>query len=106
MTFRKDPSISEIYEAYIEIHESFDGATESINELQTDIMEEFSAFSEAIDEIREELERCNRLIRRISRQMKPVQAYVREQDALASTLLKMDVTDNDDHEGPFTEICQ
>lgn len=80
MTYRSDLSIEKLYDAYAEIHECFDSARLSFDELQTEIADELSEFTTAIDDIREELERSTHMMRRLNRRMGPVLACFMEQE--------------------------
>lgn len=85
MTHIDDLSFEELHDAYIEIQESFDEARTSLDELQTDVTDGLSEFTMALDDLRDELERCNHTIRRLSRWMSPVLTYMIEQEELELT---------------------
>lgn len=80
MTHHGSLFIEELHDACIEIHDSFDGAKTSLDELQTEIADEISGFASAFDDIRDELERCNQLIRRLNRRISPVLSHMMEQE--------------------------
>lgn len=80
MMYGSDLSIGELYDAYTEINESFDGAKTSLDELQTEITDGLSQFTTALDDIRDELEQCSHMIRRLNRRMSPILSYMMEQE--------------------------
>ena len=80
MIHRNTLSIEELYDRYTEIYESLDGARTSLDELQIEISDEISALTTAMDDVRDELERCNQLMRRLSRRMNPVLSYMMDQE--------------------------
>ena len=80
MTYRNDLTIENLYDAYAEIHNSFEGARLSLDELQTEITDELSEFTTALDDIREELERSTHMMRRLNRRIGSVLLHFMEQE--------------------------
>ena len=79
MTYLGEIPAEDLYDAYTEIHESFDGAMMSLDELQKEVTDELSDFTAALDDIRDELEHCSHMIRKLNRRMGPVLSYIMEQ---------------------------
>ena len=63
------PTIDELYEVYIDVDDSFEGAVASLNEIQIDLEEGISCLSAALDEIRDELESCRKAFQQLTRRM-------------------------------------
>lgn len=80
MTYQSDLSIEKLYDAYTEIHECFDSARLSLDELQIEITDELSEFTTALDDIREALERSTHMMHRLNRRMGPVLSCLMEQE--------------------------
>lgn len=99
-------SIEELQDAYIEIHESFEGASMSFEELQTEIKDGFTEFTSAIDDIRDEMERCNTMIRRLNRRMSPVLSYIMEQEDNELPFPPKKGTSRNRYSTPFEEISE
>ena len=63
------PTIDELYEVYIDVNDSFEGALGSMDEIQTELEEGISCLSAALDEIRDELESCRKAFQQLTRRM-------------------------------------
>ena len=63
------PTIEELYEVYIDVNDSFEGALGSMDEIQTELEEGISCLSAALDEIRDELESCRKAFQQLTRRM-------------------------------------
>ena len=63
------PTIEELYEVYIDVNDSFEGALRSMDEIQTELEEGISCLSAALDEIRDELESCRKAFQQLTRRM-------------------------------------
>lgn len=63
------PTIEELYEVYIDVNDSFEGAFGSMNEIQIELEEGISCLSAALDEIRDELESCRKAFQQLTRRM-------------------------------------
>ena len=80
MSYQSHLSIEKLYDVYTEIHESFDSARLSLDELQMEITDELSEFTTSLDDIREELERSTNMMRRLSRRMGPAFSLFMEEE--------------------------
>ena len=63
------PTIEELYEKYMDVDYSFEGAIASLDEIQTELEEGISCLSAALDEIRDELESCRKSFQQLTRRM-------------------------------------
>ena len=63
------PTIEELYEVYIDVNDSFEGALGTMDEIQTELEEGISCLSAALDEIRDELESCRKAFQQLTRRM-------------------------------------
>ena len=63
------PTIEELYDVYIDVNDSFEGALGSMDEIQIELEEGISCLSAALDEIRDELESCRKAFQQLTRRM-------------------------------------
>jgi hypothetical protein len=63
------PTIEELYDVYIDVNDSFEGALGSMDEIQVELEEGISCLSAALDEIRDELESCRKAFQQLTRRM-------------------------------------
>jgi hypothetical protein len=61
------PTIEELYDVYIDVNDSFEGALGSMDEIQIELEEGISCLSAALDEIRDELESCRKAFQQLTR---------------------------------------
>ena len=63
------PTIEELYDVYIDVNDSFEGALGSMDEIQIELEEGISCLSAALDEIRDEIESCRKAFQQLTRRM-------------------------------------
>ena len=63
------PTIEELYDVYIDVDDSFEGALGYMDEIQIELEEGISCLSAALDEIRDELESCRKAFQQLTRRM-------------------------------------
>jgi hypothetical protein len=63
------PTIEELYDVYIDVNDSFEGALGSMDEIKIELEEGISCLSAALDEIRDELESCRKAFQQLTRRM-------------------------------------